>query len=238
MTREERRKTEAALLALELRSRRRLRLVLRGTALHHARYVDSAADAGRAMHAAAFDLRLAVEREVLRSRAEAEVAGAARARAEAEVLRALESMPRSAYRGAAPGLIKAESRAQRVAANTADAFVQKVAARAEELAVRGRAVILDAAEAIKHRVDTIAATESAEAFNAARARTFLTAGLDPDVLLEWSAVLDRMTCALCASLHGELAPIGASFRGYHPGAVHPRCRCIAFPSFRRTRQAA
>lgn len=86
-----------------------------------------------------------------------------------------------------------------------------------------------AALATDARVATIAATETAQAFNAERQVAARQLATDEGVRLwqVWDAVLDKRTCSRCSALHGSAVPVGESFHAGQPGALHPRCRCIA-----------
>lgn len=115
--------------------------------------------------------------------------------------------------------------------------------RAKRLAERARVALLRkmeqvagdvkaAAASLRARVDTIATTETASAFNAGQALVARgVARVDPFVwsLLarEWCAMLELPNvCGVCWDLDGSIAPPGQAFpSGYEPGSVHPRCRC-------------
>ena len=88
---------------------------------------------------------------------------------------------------------------------------------------------LDADAALGSHLDTIAITETAEAFNDER-RIVLqqtesrTSG--SMVLFEfWDAALDRRTCPVCERASGTFVLLGQGFPAGRPGGVHPRCRC-------------
>lgn len=88
-----------------------------------------------------------------------------------------------------------------------------------------------AAERLAARVDTIAATETAVAFNHGQraAHRLADAG---EMLQRWNATLDKRTCGQCSALDGVEVPLTSSFPGGSmPGLVHARCRC--FLSFTR-----
>lgn len=70
-------------------------------------------------------------------------------------------------------------------------------------------------------VERIAATESAEAFNAGRLR----AVRGYSFMRVWDAQLDRRTCPVCESTDGTIVGASEPFPIGEPGAVHPNCRC-------------
>jgi hypothetical protein len=73
------------------------------------------------------------------------------------------------------------------------------------------------------RLERIAATENASAFNDERRR--MMASLDGDARFKvWSAVLDRVTCRYCFGKDGEVRRIAEGFGATPP--VHPNCRCV------------
>lgn len=82
--------------------------------------------------------------------------------------------------------------------------------------------MLGASSATRHWLERIATTESAEAFNSARAagatRFF-------GMYRVWDAQLDKRTCVVCSNADGTIVPVNAQFPDGEPGAVHPRCRC-------------
>lgn len=92
-------------------------------------------------------------------------------------------------------------------------------------------------QAIESRGIRTAVTETARAYNdeheaavtetAAGDATFAAALEAAQVVRVWDAILDMRTCAVCRDMHGEIAPVGGSFRGgWEPGLTHPLCRCI------------
>lgn len=223
MTPAERRKTEAALLALELASRRTLRRGLRLVTAHRALVHGS--DIVAAAVAAGRDLEAIVAREVVRARTAAGVAGAKALRRELHVPAPPAPTPAGPYRTpwTPPG---SGIDAAGIGRRAGSAYTERAA----------RSSLQEAATALTSRIDTIAATETSAAFSQGRAEALRDVA--PDTWLQWSAVLDRQTCTLCASLHGEVAQAGFGFRGYEPGMVHARCRCIAFPIRHSLRTAA
>lgn len=89
-----------------------------------------------------------------------------------------------------------------------------------------------ATDAVSHRVDTIAATEAATAFEDERQRqetTLLRESRDTRWIVVafklWDSTLDRRLCSTCSASTGELRPFGVSFSLGSPGHAHPRCRC-------------
>ena len=91
-------------------------------------------------------------------------------------------------------------------------------ASAERQAARQAALAVDA------RVRTTAATESASAFG--QARESLQFVQTAELYKLWDAALDRRTCPICESAHGEMVHHSARFSYGVPGDVHPNCRCI------------
>lgn len=84
-----------------------------------------------------------------------------------------------------------------------------------------------AAGALRSRLDTIAVTESAKAYNETRQTIADRIKPPPNSVLvkEWDAELDA--CPYCAAEHGTVVLAADNFPGGIPGAVHPRCQCIA-----------
>lgn len=87
----------------------------------------------------------------------------------------------------------------------------------------------DAVKVTAYRLDRIAATENAHAFNAAKTEDVEWRATAAGVLLmrTWDATLDRQTCEVCEGLDGTSVRVGESFAGgIEPGDVHPFCRCV------------
>ena len=62
-------------------------------------------------------------------------------------------------------------------------------------------------------------------FNLASVKTILRR--EKVVAAQWCAIIDKVTCELCASLDGKIIDINSSdYAIYHPGAIHLGCRCI------------
>lgn len=76
----------------------------------------------------------------------------------------------------------------------------------------------------RRSAQTLAITANATVQNAARLETFRNmAGIN---FVEWSAILDSRTSAICQSLSGQIWPIDAP----HPTPpAHPRCRSMLLP---------
>ena len=188
---------------------------------------------------AANDIARFVRNETVLTRSEAAQAGFKTAERELSAIgKALEAMPQTPYRGAIPGsgIYTPEALGQRASSDFMTKVEKRVRDAASNTAAEARAAVRSAGEAIRVRLDTIAATENAGAFSQARSeamREFVKnlerEGLQNAVMHRWCAYLDERTCQLCASLDGEVAPAGESFRGYEPGAVHARCRCYSIP---------
>ena len=50
------------------------------------------------------------------------------------------------------------------------------------------------------------------------------------VAAQWSAIIDKVTCELCASLDTKIIDINSpDYAIYHPGAIHAGCRCFINP---------
>jgi hypothetical protein len=73
-------------------------------------------------------------------------------------------------------------------------------------------------------LQTIAVSESSEAFNSGRAKAL--SQVDVGTLLRaWDAQLDKRTCPVCSSADGTTTGAAEPFPMGEPGAVHARCRC-------------
>lgn len=86
----------------------------------------------------------------------------------------------------------------------------------------------DAAKLVQARVDRIAATESARAFNEGLLEEARQTATTKHVVLYrvWNAYADA--CPICEELNGTRTGLFESFPGGdEPGRVHPRCRCVA-----------
>lgn len=94
----------------------------------------------------------------------------------------------------------------------------------------------DSARVIRPRIERTASTETALAYSDEHEHAVLDAiRYDSEfaeqltelrVMQEWSAMIDA--CPNCWPLDGVRVGIGESFPGgAYPGAMHPRCRCIA-----------
>jgi len=88
-------------------------------------------------------------------------------------------------------------------------------------------------EATAHRLDLIATTETATAYEDEfreqtdrMARTTRDRSWLPLVVKMWDGSLDRRRCPTCAGASLEVRPFGVSFSIGEPGHAHPRCRCI------------
>jgi hypothetical protein len=89
------------------------------------------------------------------------------------------------------------------------------------------------------RIEIIAATESAEAFDQQREDDLDAYGRSVAYQTEvrrefaavpfkwWNAVLDKRTCRTCDVAHGKIVLLGFAFPEGRPGGVHPSCRCVA-----------
>ena len=88
-------------------------------------------------------------------------------------------------------------------------------------------------KATAHRLDLIAATEAATAYEDEfrdqtdrMARTTRDRSWLPLVVKMWDGSLDRRRCSACSSANLEVRPLGLSFSIGEPGHAHPRCRCV------------
>jgi uncharacterized protein with gpF-like domain len=89
------------------------------------------------------------------------------------------------------------------------------------------------------RLEIIAATEAAEAFDQQREDDLDAYGRSVAYQAEtrrefaavpfkwWNAVLDKRTCRTCSVAHGKIVLLGQPFPEGRPGGVHPSCRCVA-----------
>lgn len=73
------------------------------------------------------------------------------------------------------------------------------------------------------RLETIAITESAIAYNIGKQLVYPT---DDSVLYRvWDSTFDQNTCQICSSADGDKVLINENFPRGEPGEVHPNCRC-------------
>jgi hypothetical protein len=80
--------------------------------------------------------------------------------------------------------------------------------------------------AMRARTVTIAATETAEAYNAGRAKYLQRLPRQRVELFKvWDATLDKRTCPICERADGTIVGIRESFPQGRPGGVHPNCAC-------------
>jgi hypothetical protein len=115
------------------------------------------------------------------------------------------------------------SRAKRIGERFGGAWM----AKALSLDVGAGRAAKRASEALAPRIETIAITETAEAFSGGRGEALKR--VDPasvvDLLKVWDATLDKRTCLRCSDADGTIVFARDSFPIGEPGAVHPRCRC-------------
>lgn len=91
----------------------------------------------------------------------------------------------------------------------------------------------DVLRALDFRIDRIATTETARAYNDEHDEGVGYAFKDqqdaewlPAVLKRWDSTLDRAVCSTCKDHDGELEPIGIKFdNDDEPAEVHANCRC-------------
>ena len=158
----------------------------------------------------------------LYGRASAAYAGSDRARAE------ILALAGTGYVAGQPALELLEE--ARRAKRAADGYVKRWLDKALGLARDGAELPGPAAhEALAPVLETGAATEAAEAFNAARREIVddavrRTPALAQQLEQVWDAELDKRTCDTCSGLDGTTAPLGERFPDGDP-PLHPRCRC-------------
>jgi hypothetical protein len=73
-------------------------------------------------------------------------------------------------------------------------------------------------------LETIAVSESSEAFNSGRAKALRQVDVG-ELLRVWDAQLDKRTCPVCSGSDGTIVGAAEPFPIGEPGAVHARCRC-------------
>ena len=138
--------------------------------------------------------------------------------------------------------------AERAARGYSDALLKQAQTWMREHDAAQRNPILQAEVS---RLEMIAASEVASAFNEERARLEYAIAEEQrgnwvvPVVKIWSAEMESATtCAVCRRLNGETRLWGIDFSQHRePGKVHPRCRCytryIAAPTYiTRARKAA
>ena len=88
----------------------------------------------------------------------------------------------------------------------------------------------DATAAQEWRLRMGAATESADAWAAAREDVLIDFAarnprMVPLLFRVWDATMDRRTCPTCERAHGTVVRVDEPFPEGRPGGVHPNCRC-------------
>lgn len=84
----------------------------------------------------------------------------------------------------------------------------------------------EASSVTDSRLETIAVTESAIAYNIGKQLVYPT---DNSVLYRvWDSTFDQNTCQVCSSADGDTVLINEKFPRGEPGEVHPNCRCTYF----------
>jgi GNAT superfamily N-acetyltransferase len=138
----------------------------------------------------------------------------------------------------AEGFSYDQLRAVAVAQSFSGRWVGKAAALLEAGAAPDDAATQGFEQLVK-RLEVIAATESAEAFDQQRQDDLDAYGrglpYQTEVQREfaavpfkwWNAVLDKLTCRTCSVAHGKIVLLGQPFPEGRPGGVHPNCRCVA-----------
>jgi hypothetical protein len=221
----------AALLKLEASARRRLRNAVRDVRRHHERT--------KTPEQAPITLAAMIEAEIRNIREDAAT------QAEQSIRQTIEGegnhLPEVALalllllRRNRTRIAEDVVRARTIAHRTANLFAEKIHASYTKRIERGMdasapRILGDAETAIRHRIDTIAATEPSQALSANRAAIIYELPPPPGSLWmkRWDAVLDRYVCEECAALDGTIRRASESFPGHAiPGHVHPRCRCMA-----------
>ena len=231
------RAAQAAMLAVERETLDRLQQAAERALAEVLRAADSMARPHRGLllvtlRRAAVDLREAVAAIVLQGRTDARRAGLQRLRAElAQAERELRIDLR------APPANDGQEDAG-LAQSAAESYVATWRAALTVAVMRWQdgtpqKALRTAHDSQGHRLDRIAATETAQAYNAAHdegagwvAEQHRDARWMPLIVKRWDATLDKRLCPTCRDMHGRLAVIGMSFTGGKlPGHVHPRCRC-------------
>lgn len=81
-------------------------------------------------------------------------------------------------------------------------------------------------QATNARANTIARTETAQAFEYANQRAMVESGVV--IGKRWLTAQDERTEALCFALEGVTVPVDQAFPGnVEPGFIHPNCRCTS-----------
>ena len=204
----------AAMLAIEWLARSSMKATM---SLTIARFLAMGADAATVRQA----IRASERGAILRARTAAREGAREAWRSQTGLAAHAEAMKIAADHEAADRA--ASSLAARWQRKQADAIAQ---ALAEGGPYRGRGYAsLKAAEAVAPHVDTIAATETAAAWNAEHeALAHHARSLGYVIEYTWEAEGDRRTCPACASLDGTKTTDPSGFDdGWPP--KHPRCRC-------------
>jgi len=139
------------------------------------------------------------------------------------------------------GVSRGEDYDTRRAVVVGQSFARRWEARAAIRLANGAdpaSAAVDGLEDEAWRLEMIAATEAAEAFDAQRqdeldayseqiayqTETRREAAVVP--FRWWNAVLDKRTCRTCSVAHGKIVLLGLDFPEGRPGGVHPNCRCV------------
>jgi hypothetical protein len=204
------RRSHRALLRAERRTRHELGLAVNDVLARVHRADDDERVALAEVRRTVPRLALALERAIHRARTLARVDGRASLPFHARSPHPLDA--RSAHDAA---------RAHTAATSYAAAWGAQATVRilSEEREVRP----LAPAPSPDPRLDRIAATETASAFNDERRRLVRDEPLPLGTFRVWSAVLDRATCVFCFQKDGETRGAGETFGASPP--VHPNCRC-------------
>lgn len=81
-------------------------------------------------------------------------------------------------------------------------------------------------EASTNRANTIARTETAQAFEAANQQAMKESGVVQSKT--WLTAQDERTCMICVPLEGTTVPLDQPFPGgVEPGSAHVSCRCTS-----------
>ncbi len=117
-------------------------------------------------------------------------------------------------------VIRDVQRSRQYATNLASNWLGK--ARSVTGTVRQQAALANAGT-LAH-LQTIAVSESSEAFNSGRAKALQRVYVG-DLLRVWDASLDKRTCPVCSGADGDIVGAAEPFPIGEPGSVHARCRC-------------
>lgn len=83
-----------------------------------------------------------------------------------------------------------------------------------------------ASRKLRHRIVTIAITESDLTYNDERDKVAIhNADRLQEFVKAWDASMDKRTCSICEGMDGTWINTSESWPSGPPGSAHPRCRC-------------